>query len=154
MRVIGAHGENLGVMQREEALKLVRPEEGLDLVLISPLANPPVARVMSFDKFRYQQEKARKKERQGQNLTAPKQIQISAREAAHDLETKVRKLEEFLTEGRQVEIQLRLRGREKGNKPWAEMKLKEFMDMIPVKYKILSPPKFGGRGIGVHIVKV
>ena len=65
LRVIGEKGENLGVMAREDAIKLTRPEEGMDLILISPNAKPPVARVMSYDKFRYEEGKREKKERAG-----------------------------------------------------------------------------------------
>ena len=69
----------------------------------------------------------------------------------NDLLVKLRKLEEFLNEGHQVEIQMRLRGREKGNKDWARQKLDGFLKMITGEYKILSAPRFGGRGMIVHI---
>jgi translation initiation factor IF-3 len=140
-------------MSREDALAMVRPEEGLDLIEISPTASPPVVRLMSFDKYRYLKEKAEKKERVSQKKTGLKQIQISARAAAHDLQVKLKKLEEFLAEDHPVEIQMRLRGREKGNKDWAFQKLDEFMKMITIEYKASSAPKFGGRGIYVQITK-
>ena len=149
--MISGKGENLGVMTREKALALARPDEGLDLIEIAPSAKPPVARLMSFDKYRYEQEKAEKKERLAKKSAGLKQIQISARAAMNDLLVKLRKLEEFLNEGHQVEIQMRLRGREKGNKDWARQKLVGFLKMITGEYKILSAPRFGGRGMIVHI---
>lgn len=149
--MIGEDGQNLGVMPREEALKLVRP--GLDLIEISANVRPPVARIMSYDKFRYMEAKAERKERQGQKTGGMKQVQISARAAAHDLSIKARQAEKFMEEGYQLEIQLRLRGREKGMKDWARHKLDEFLKMINVEFKILHPAKFGGRGLGVHIAK-
>jgi translation initiation factor IF-3 len=139
------------VLSREAALKLVKP--GIDLIEIASAAKPPVARLMSFDKYRYEREKALKKERLAKKAGGVKHVQISARAAIHDLETKLTKLEEFLGEGHSVEIQLRLRGREKGNKGWAEQKLKEFLGMIKTEHKLVHPPKFGGRGMFVHIIK-
>lgn len=151
--MIGADGKNIGVMPRDAALALVRPEEGLDLIEIAPAARPPVARLISFDKWRYEEEKRRKKERIAQKGAGIKQIQISARAAENDLMVKIRKLEEFLAGGHPVEIQMRLRGREKYNKDWARKKLDDFLRMITVPYKIASAPKFGGRGMLAQITK-
>jgi translation initiation factor IF-3 len=136
-----------------QALALARPETKIDLIEIAPAAKPPVARLMSFDKYRYEREKAEKKERLAQKGTGLKQIQISARAAQNDLRVKLKKLEEFLGEGHMVEIQMRLRGREKGNKDWARLKLDEFLKMITVEFKIVSAPKFAGRGMIVQIAK-
>lgn len=108
---------------------------------------------MSFDKYRYEREKAIKKERLAQKVGGTKRVQITARAAENDLMVKMKKLEEFLNDGNQVEIFLRLRGREKGNKPWAEEKLREFMKKIPVEYKLITTPKFGGQGYIAQIAK-
>lgn len=146
-------GENLGILSRKEALDLAKPESGLDLIEIAPNATPPVARVMSFDKFRYLQAKEEKKERRAQKSSDLKHIQISVREAAHDMERKAIQIGEFLTDGDQVEIQLRLRGREKGNREWSNQKLSEFLKLITVEYKMISSPRPGGRGLTMQIVK-
>jgi translation initiation factor IF-3 len=151
--VIGAAGENLGVMSREEALKLARPEEGIDLIEIVPAANPPVARLMSFDKYRYEVEKREKKERQAQAKTGLKHVQISARAAQNDLLIKARQADKFLSEGHQVEVQMRLRGREKYNKPWALERLEAFLKMITIEHKRIDTPQFGGRGMSMHIIR-
>ena len=153
LRVIGVEGENLGVLSLEQALALVRPGEGVDLIEIAPGAKPPVARLMSFDKYRYLQEKLEKKARRAQKTVGIKQIQISARAAQNDLMIKVRQLEKFLGEGHRVEIMLRLRGRERFDKGRAHQKLKEFLKMITTEYKMLAEPKFGGRGMMTHIAK-
>jgi len=142
-------GENLGVFSLEKAQSLAE-EKGLDLVLISPKATPPVARTIDFDKFRYEREKELKKQRR-QKAPEMKRIQISARAAQNDLMTRMKKLEEFIEGGHQVEIQMVLRGREKGNKEWAKGKLKEFMAMIKVPYKVTSEVKPGGRGLITQI---
>jgi translation initiation factor IF-3 len=108
---------------------------------------------MSFDKYRYEKEKQEKKERLAQKVGGIKRVQISAKAAHNDLLTKLKKLEQFLGEGHQVEIFLRLRGREKGNKVWAEQKLREFLAMIVTEYKVIAPPKFGGQGAFMQIGK-
>ncbi len=152
MRVIGAEGENFGVMSKGDALKLAL-DKGLDLIEISPNAKPPVCQIMSFDKFRYKEEKRRKKQyasTKGQEL---KQIQISVREARHDLELKVRRINEFLNEGHPVIIALVLRGREKANKDFARMKLDEFLKLITIPYRVGMEPRWGMRGLNVQIVK-
>jgi translation initiation factor IF-3 len=140
-------------LSREKALALVRPDSGIDLIEISPNAKPPVVRLMSYDKFRYEEEKRLKKERLAQKSVGMKHVQITARAAANDLMIKVRAVEKFFGQGHPVEINLRLRGREKRNKDWAMEKLKEFLKLLPMEYKQLSPPKFGGNGPGVQIVK-
>ncbi len=145
------NGKNLGVLKREEALALVKP--GIDLIEIAPSAKPPVARLMSFDKYRYERSKQEKKERMAQKGTVLKQVQITARAAANDLLVKVKQLEKFLEEGHPVEINLFLRGREKYNKEWARTKLDQFLTMIPVEYKRLTEPRFGGRGMTMQISK-
>jgi len=150
--VIGESGENLGVLARDKALALARPEEGLDLIEIAPAAKPPVARVMSFDKYRYEKAKAEKKERQAQKAAAVKRVQISARAQENDLQTKVHQLERFLEEGHPVEVFVRLRGREKGNPAWARLKLDAFLKMITVEYRVVMAPKFA-QGLFVQIVK-
>jgi translation initiation factor IF-3 len=153
MRVIDENGENLGVLPRDKALALVRPEEGLDLIEISPNAKPPVVRLMSYDKFRYEEEKREKKERLAQKSVGMKHVQITARAAQNDLMIKVRAVEKFFNEGHPVEVNLRLRGREKANRAWAMDKLNEFLKMIPVEFKKLSEPRFSGNGPGVQIAK-
>lgn len=132
---------------------MARPAEGIDLIEISPNAKPPVARLMSYDKFRYEEAKREKKERLAQKSGGLKHVQISARAAQNDLMIKMRQLEEFLGEGYQIEINMRLRGREKGMKDWARQKLEEFMKKIPVEYKRISEPRFGGYGMSVQIAK-
>lgn len=151
--MIDESGKNLGVLKREEALALVRPGSGIDLIEISPNAKPPVARLMSYDKYRYEAEKKEKKERLAQKGAGTKQVQISARAATNDLLIKIRQLEKFLAEGHQVEVHMRLRGREKYNKDWARKKLNDFMKMITTEYKVVSEPKFGGRGMIMQITK-
>ncbi|MFA6354578.1 MAG: translation initiation factor IF-3 [Candidatus Paceibacterota bacterium] len=150
VRVLDEKNESLGVFSTQEALKMAT-ERGVDLIETVPNATPPITKLITYDKYRYQREKEEKKERLAQKTAGLKQVQISARAAQNDLLVKVRQLEKFLKEGHQVEINMRLRGREKGNKEWASQKLNDFFKMIPIEFKIMSPPKFGGRGMFVQI---
>lgn len=156
IRVIGPNGENLGIFKREEALALTKPEEGLDLIEIVPNAKPPVAKLMNYDKWRYEEEKRKKKELflQKSKSSSLKHVQISPRMAQNDLMIRIKQLEKFLNENHIVEIQMQLKGREKLNKDWVNQKLNEFLNMIPVQYKIISQPKQGGRGIVCQIEKI
>lgn len=108
---------------------------------------------MSYDKFRYEEAKREKKERLAQKGGGLKHVQISARAAQNDLLIKLKQLEEFLAEGHQVEINMRLRGREKGMKDWARQKLADFMKMISMEYKCISEPRFAKYGMSVQIAK-
>lgn len=139
-------------MKLSDALKLSLGR-GVDLVEIARDANPPVVKLISYDKYRYQKEKELKKERIAQKTAEMKQIQISAKAAKNDLMIKIRQLEKFMNEGHPIEISMRLRGREKYNKDWARQKINEFLKMITIEYKVTSEPKFGGRGMLAQIAK-
>lgn len=152
LRVIDEAGENLGIIARDEALRMAR-EKGLDLIEVSPTAKPPVAKIINFDKFRYQKEKELKKQRISQKAKEMKQIQVSGRAALNDLKIKADKINEFIAEGHPVEIQMVLRGREKANRGWARAKLEEFLKMITTEHKIISQIKSGGRGFTVAVAK-
>lgn len=136
-------------MSLEKALALAE-EQGLDLILVTEGATPPVARIINFDKFRYEREKELKRQRR-QKAPETKQVQISVRAALNDLMTRKKKAEEFLADGHRVEIQMVLRGREKGKIDWAKMKLTEFLKMIEAPYKITREIKPGGRGLNLQI---
>ena len=142
----------MGIMPREAALKLAE-ERGLDLIEIAPTAKPPVVKIISFDKFRYQKEKESRKQRASQKVSELKQIRISPREALNDLQIQRKKVDKFLEQGHKVEIMLWLRGREKYNRDWAYQKLNEFSKIITTEYMVINGPKFGGRGLIVQIVK-
>lgn len=152
LRVIDEQGENLGVMSRDAALKMAA-EHGQDLIEIAPAAKPPVAKIMAYDKYRYQQAKLEKKQKLSQKGEELKQIRISIRTHAHDLGVAAKKVKSFLEEGNRVGIQITLRGREKGKGDLAKQKLGDFLKMIDVEYKVVSEPRFGGYGLVTQIAK-
>jgi len=143
---------NLGVLSLQEALTAAEAK-GLDLILIVPNANPPVAKITSFDKFRYEKDKELKKQRIAHKALGMKQIQISMKEAKNDLTTKIRRLEKFLEEGYKVEIILTLRGREKGMKDFGRGKLQDFLEMITIPHTVTQDIRDAGRGLGTQITK-
>ena len=152
LRVIDETGQGLGVLAREEALRLAEGR-GLDLVEIVPGASPPVARIISFDKFRYQKEKEEKKQRQAQKAKELKTVRITPRAALNDLQVKARKADKFLENGHKVEINLFLRGRERRNKERGLQKLNEFLEMINIPHKVTMETRRGGRGFVTQITK-
>ncbi len=152
LRVVGDGGENLGVLSLEEAKSLAE-SKGLDLILIVAGANPPVARIQSFDKFRYEKDKELKKQKKAQKTQELKQIQISPKEAKNDLLVKLKRLEGFLEDGHKVTIVMVLRGREKYMQDFAREKLKVFLDMITVPHKDIENAKQGGRGLVTLVEK-
>ncbi len=136
----------------EEAKKMAQ-ERGLDLILINSTIKPPIAKIQSFDKFRYQKERELKKQRKAQKAREFKQIQISPREAKNDLQIKSGKINKFLLEDDRVTIVVVLRGREKGMHDFAKQKLKDFLAIITTPYKIVQEVKPGGRGLTLVIEK-
>lgn len=152
LRVVDDQGEFLGIFSLSEALRIASEKE-LDLIEIAPNANPPVAKIIDYDKFRYQREKELKKQRAQQKTSELKQIRFGARAAKNDMEIKIKQIEKFVSDGHKVEIMLVLKGREKYNKEWAFQRLQEFLAMIPFEYKTIVEPKFGGRGLLTQITK-
>jgi len=109
VRVIGAEGEQLGVLSLRDAIALAEEKE-LDLVEVSPDSDPPVARIMDFGKFRYEQTKKQKKNKK--NVVHLKEIQFRPKTDEHDYEFKVRHIREFIEKGHRVKVGVFFRGRE------------------------------------------
>ncbi len=130
-------------MDTAKALSLAR-EQGLDLVEVSPKANPPVAKLINFDKFRYQQMKLAQSQRKNQKKVEVKGIRLSVRTGIHDLEFKAHSAEKFLKEGNKVKIDLMLRGRELANVGYAFEQVQKFLKMVTVPHNVeVAPKKLG-----------
>jgi translation initiation factor IF-3 len=145
LRIVSENGENLGIKSKEEALSLAR-EKNLDLIEIAPQAKPPVAKIYSFDKYRYEKKKESQKEKKKTKQKEMKRVQITPRSAKNDLEMKAKKAEGFLKDNHRVEVFIFLKGREKANKDFARQKLEDFLEMIEVEYKQTMQPRYTGRG--------
>ena len=109
--VIGADGEQLGVMAPEEGLKLAQQAE-LDLVEVAPQAKPPVCRIMDFSKYKYEQEKKEKEAKKKQHAIHIKEIRLKPKIGDHDYQVKLGFVKKFLERGDKVKVTLLFRGRE------------------------------------------
>ncbi|MCK6462452.1 MAG: translation initiation factor IF-3 [Candidatus Pacebacteria bacterium] len=148
---MGNDNENLGVISLAEALDKAR-EAGLDLIEISPTANPPVARIMDFGKYLYQQQKKQKEAAKKAHEVEIKGIQIGLGTSLHDLEMRAKKIDEFLKEGNRVKIDLILRGREKYlDKNFIGERMTRILNLISEKYKMADGPKKSPRGMTATI---
>lgn len=115
LRVIDKEGKQVGILSNDEALGIAKERE-LDLILIAPKAVPPVARLMDFKKFLYQEEKKEKEAKKGTKKGVVKDIKLSLFIAVADLNRLIEKGKEFLNEGNQVRLNITLKGREMGKK--------------------------------------
>ena len=111
VRLIGSDGSQLGVMSSREALGKAE-DEGLDLVEISDTSDPPVCRIMNYDKFRYEQSKKQAEARKRQTVVEVKEIKFRPKTEEHDLNFKIKNIKKFLANKNKVKITLRFRGRE------------------------------------------
>ncbi|WP_191014607.1 translation initiation factor IF-3 [Treponema zioleckii] len=111
VRLIDDEGEQNGIMPTVEALKLAKERE-LDLVEVSPTANPPVCKILNYGKYRFEQEKRLRDSRKNQKALKIKEIRMQPKIGSGDLDTKAKHVQEFLDEGDKVKVTIRFRGRE------------------------------------------
>jgi len=151
LRVIDEDGKQIGILSKQEALSVAQEKE-LDLVLIAPKANPPVAKVIDFKKFLYQEEKKQKEAKKGIKKSIVKDIKLSLFIGPADLERLINKAKEFLEEGNQVRLNLTLRGREIAKKNMAFDLIKKFISNLG-EVNIAKEPRLEGRVIRAVIAK-
>ena len=151
LRVIGENGENYGVISLEEALKHAREAE-LDLIEISPKANPPVAKIMDYGKFQYTQQKKEREIKAKSHVTETKTVQIKIGTSEHDLGLKSKRVSDWLSEGHRVKLDLFLRGRYKYMEfSFLKERLERFMTRITTGYKVADPIKKSPKGLSVTL---
>ncbi|OGE84851.1 MAG: translation initiation factor IF-3 [Candidatus Doudnabacteria bacterium RIFCSPHIGHO2_02_FULL_46_11] len=144
VRVVDANGEHVGVMPTHEALKLAEEAE-LDLVEISPTAKPPVAKIINYDKYRYQVEKNEQAKKKQAKRVEVKSIRISVRIGQHDMDTKAKLADKFLKDGKKVKVEMMLRGREKANVDYAFDQFKKYLASVGQPHSFeQNPKKMGG----------
>ena len=153
LRVIGADSANIGVISRDEAMRLAR-EVGLDLIEISPNAKPPVAKIMDFGKFQYEQQKKAKDVRAKSHVTETKGMQVKIGTGEHDLALKAKRVASWLMEGHRVKIDLFLWGRYKYMaESFLKERLERFLKLIPAEYKIAEATKRSPKGFSTTLEK-
>lgn len=139
LRVIGAEGENLGVLPLSEALEAAK-RAGLDLIEISPSAVPPVAKITDYGKFEYERSKKEKVAKAKVKISETKEVQIKVGTGDNDMLLKAKKAAEWLAEGHRVRAELFLKGRYKGmGEEFLKERLEKFLLRIPYAYKVAEP---------------
>ncbi len=146
MRCVAVNGDMLGVMDTRDALKKAI-DLNLDLVEISPNADPPVCRIMDFGKFRYEESMRNKKARKSQSNKGMKEVKFHANVGEHDFQTKLNRAKEFLGKGHKVKLSLQFRGRENAHRELGfqvvQRVIKECVDISVID----MAPKLMGRSI-------
>ncbi len=149
--VINQEGEKLGTFAIDEALKKAE-EAGLDLVEIAPTAKPPVAKIMSYGKYQYDQKKKAQQAKAKAHTVETKAIQIKPGTGENDLKLKAKKISEWLKKGNRVRIELFLKGRSKYmEKEFLEKRLQRVLDLITENYKVAEGPKKSPKGLAMIV---
>ncbi|WP_081495933.1 translation initiation factor IF-3 [Lactobacillus pasteurii] len=147
VRLIGADGEQIGVVSRDEALRQAADAD-LDLVLISPNAKPPVARIMDYGKYRFEQQKKLKESRKKSKTISVKEIRLSPTIEGNDFDTKLKHVQKFLTkEGASVRVSIRFRGRAITHKELGQQVLEKMAEATSDIATVVSKPKMEGRSM-------
>jgi translation initiation factor IF-3 len=144
IRLIGADGENVGVVTPSRAMDLAA-EAGLDLVEISPNATPPVCKIMDFGKFKYEQQKRESEARKKQKTIEVKEVKFRPNTDTHDYDVKMRNVFRFLENGDKVKVTLRFRGREMAHQNLGRELLERVAEDVKEIGKIENMPKMEGR---------
>jgi translation initiation factor IF-3 len=150
LRVIGPQGENLGVLTLSEALKKAE-EFGLDLIEISPNANPPVAKIADFGKYLYEENKKAKNAKKSHSSEV-KNVQVKLATGENDLMLKAKKTSEWLSEGHKVKVDLFLPGRAKYlDEKFLKERIQRMLKLVSVDFRIADPAKKSPKGMSLII---
>ncbi|WP_104936457.1 translation initiation factor IF-3 [Desulfobulbus oralis] len=151
VRLIGPEGGQLGIVSAREALAMAH-EQHLDLVEVSDKADPPVCRIMNYDKFRYELKKKQQEARKKQTTIETREIKFRPKTEEHDLNFKLRKIKEFLEEKNKVKVTMRFRGREIVYAETLGLEaLQNIADMLRDDCSILQEPKMEGRQLVMFV---
>ena len=145
--------EPLGIVSTDEAMEKAN-ELGLDLVLIAPSAKPPVAKIMDYGKYKYQEEKKLKEQRKNQTKIDVKEIKLSVKIADNDIAYKVKHAREFLSQGKHVKFRVFLRGREMANPQAGKEVLLRVWPMVEDLGVMDKSPRFEGRYFNMLVLPI
>lgn len=144
VRLIDHNGSQVGVISIQEAQRKAE-EAGLDLVEVSPNANPPVCKVIDYGKFRYDQTKREKESKKSQHVIKVKEVKVRPNIDKHDMQTKMRHARDFLEKGNKVKFTCMFRGREMAHTEFGEKLMQEIIDAMEDCATVETPPKRFGR---------
>ena len=151
VRVIGAEGEQLGILQRNEAIAMAR-EIGRDLVEVSSNATPPVCRIMDYGKFKYEQQKKKQDAKKRQAVVQVKEIKVRPKTDEHDYETKLKHIRSFLEDGDRCKVTVFFRGREIVHKDRGIEILERIVKDLEDVGKVEQEPRAEGRTLQMLVV--
>ena len=146
VRLVSETGEQLGIMSARDALERA-VEQNLDLVKISPTANPPVCKLMDYGKFKFEQTKREKEARKNQHIVELKEVRLSLNIDVADFNTKAKHALRFLQEGNKVKVSIRFRGREMGHPEIGLETMKRFAEVCSEVAAVEKPAKMEGRNM-------
>jgi translation initiation factor IF-3 len=144
VRCIGAEGEQLGILPIEQALKMAQ-EGGFDLVEVSPLAKPPVCKIMDYGKFKYTEKKKQSEAKKKQVVVQLKEVKLRPRTEEHDYEVKIRKIREFLEDSNKARVTVMFRGRELSHRELGHKVLERVVGDLKETAVIESSARMEGR---------
>ena len=150
IRLIGDTGEQMGIMSSAEALNIAE-ERGLDLVKISPQAQPPVCKLMNYGKYRFEQSKREKEAKKNQHVVEVKEIRMSPGIDVGDFNTKLKNAQKFLADGNRVKVSVRFRGREMAHTDIGRELLKKFADLCAEVATMDKAAKMEGRNMSMFL---
>ena len=152
IRLIGAEGEQLGIMSSRDAMNLAA-EKNLDLVKIAPTAAPPVCRIMDYGKYRFEQQKKEKEAKKKQRTIDVKEVRLSPNIDTNDLNTKVGAARKFISKGDKVKVTLRFRGREMAHMHNSKYILDDFAEKLADIAVVEKAPKVEGRSMTMFLTE-
>ena len=144
VQVISSDGGNLGAMPLNKAIELAK-KEGLDLIEISPNANPPVCKIMDMGKYKYDQQKKANLAKKKQKIVLLKEIKLRPGTEAHDYNFKIKNAKKFITKGDKVKFTVKFKGREMQHTQLGKDLMSRIIDETKDIAKVESQPKFEGR---------
>ncbi len=144
VQVIGSEGNNLGVMQLKQAIHLAK-EEGLDLIEISPNANPPVCKIMDMGKYKYDMQKKANQAKKKQKIVSLKEIKLRPGTETHDYNFKIKNAKKFITKGDKVKFTVKFKGREMQHVELGKDLMNRIIEDTKDISKVETQPKFEGR---------
>ena len=146
VRVVGADGEQMGVMPTREAMAIAEKEE-LDLVEVAPNAKPPVCRLMDYGKYLYEKQKRDKEARKAQKQTEVKEVRLRPKTDDHDVNVVLKKIRKFVGEGSKVRVRMRFRGREIAHSDVARSIMQRVAKDVEDVATVEAMPSFEGRSM-------
>jgi translation initiation factor IF-3 len=146
VRLVDQNGNQLGIKSRQEALDIAA-NANLDLVLVAPNAKPPVARIMDYGKYRFEQQKKEKEARKKQKVINVKEVRLSPTIEEHDFNTKLRNARKFLEKGDKVKASIRFKGRAITHKEIGQRVLERFSEACADISSVETKPKMDGRSM-------